>query len=117
MKFKLGQTVEVIKNTSDSCNKVGDIGKIVKVDNDSVPYRVLVEGRYNYGVDCFHRETDLRKTTKKAKSTIVVLKLNDDYTATVNSKKKTVEVGCQTFTFKKIQELAKLCKVPVRRKK
>lgn len=34
------------------------------------------------------------------------LKLNSEYTAVINKVDKTVTVGCQTFTFDKIQELA-----------
>ena len=40
----------------------------------------------------------------------VEVKLNDSYTAKINAQDKTVTVGCQTFTFDKVLELAEKIK-------
>jgi anti-sigma28 factor (negative regulator of flagellin synthesis) len=40
----------------------------------------------------------------------VSVKLNSEYTAKVDQSKKTVQVGCQTFEFEKIEELYKAIK-------
>jgi hypothetical protein len=42
--FKVGDTVKIICNTNQSCNRVGDIGVVSKVDTDGT-FKVDVEGR------------------------------------------------------------------------
>jgi len=38
------------------------------------------------------------------------IQLNDNYNAIIDEKSKTIEVGCQTFTFDKVKELYNLIK-------
>jgi hypothetical protein len=56
-KFKLGDQVKLIANTSGSDNEAGDVGIITEVDESVPDYRVQVEG----GPDCanWSKEEDL----------------------------------------------------------
>jgi hypothetical protein len=66
-KFKLNDEVVIVENTGDSCNRTGDIGKVVEVEPEDYPgdltYRVYVPSRGTSGN--WHAEQDLELTTDK----------------------------------------------------
>jgi hypothetical protein len=66
-KFKLGDEVVIVENTGDSCNRTGDVGRVVEVEPDDYPgdltYRVYVPGRGTSGN--WHAEKDLELTADK----------------------------------------------------
>ena len=53
-------------------------------------------------------DLDTIKEILNYKNPISTLQLNSEYTAEINKDTKTVKVGCQTFTFDKVNELAKI---------
>lgn len=62
-------------------------------------------------VKVFHLPQDWDKAVEHAKKMIKLeanLQLNNNYEAKINFRDKTVAVGCQRFTFDKINELAEL---------
>lgn len=66
------------------------LGSVVKVFNLPIDWDAAVE----------HARTAIDSRTK--------LQLNDAYEAEINFGNETVKVGCQTFSFDKINELTKL---------
>jgi len=62
-------------------------------------------------VEVFHLPQDWDKAVEHARTAIdniAKLQLNDAYEAEINFGNETVKVGCQTFSFDKINELTKL---------
>ena len=62
---------------------------------------------------CFCLETNWKDAIEHVKEWVIINKmdifdLNDKYKAEIDYNTKTVKVGCQTFSFQKIQELTKL---------
>ena len=61
-----------------------------------------------YGSDGECEKIDLEELIELLTAGRRKFKLNEEYTATLDYAKETVSVGCQTFKFENIKELAKL---------
>lgn len=57
MKFKVGDKVKIVKNTSASVNKVGDVGIVTEING--VHPKVTVAGRENSGNMHYSRDLEL----------------------------------------------------------
>lgn len=78
--FKVGDKVKIVKNSSGSANKVGEIGVITCADESSCFVEVAM-GR----VDCYHVHSDLELVTEPKFYEEVVTKkviLNRNYVTT-----------------------------------
>jgi hypothetical protein len=84
--------------TPQMTRAIGKFGKVTHIQGAS-GINVTVEGCDNYGYPYW-------VLSKKEIDTVfpVDVKLNDSYTATISE--SGVKVGCQTFTFKKVADLA-----------
>lgn len=106
--------------------KVGDIVKVIKKDpvnghngwaSDMDKYVKKTHYVTTALSDCCKLNNkwwftnDILTHSKKKPTGYRYMELNNSYVAEIDPEEQLVRVGCQTFTFKKIHELAKLCKL------
>jgi hypothetical protein len=87
--FKVGDIVEVVKNESSSCNKVGDVGTITSVATSSCS--VKVEGRSggngHYFTDLKHTSKSLtRSSSFKAGDTVIIIANTNQHDFSIGAK-------------------------------
>ncbi len=99
-KFNVGDIVKVVKKV-EPCYWAHEMEKMIGKN-----YKVSdVDNHGDIKIDTWWFNPKCLKLVKKTYET-TQFKLNSKYTAVIHLKKKTVKVGCQTFTFAKIKELA-----------
>lgn len=82
-KFKVGDRVRLVGNTSESYNDVGDVGIIVEIERDQ--FRVEVSGRHNYANWSPVEDLEPIPTTR--------FKLGETYTARKGGEYKCINVN------------------------
>lgn len=102
-KFNIGDLAKVVKKDPEDFCWISSMDKMI---GKTYEVASVTPRRTRLGGFWF-KNTEL-KLVKASNSKRV--RLNSEYTVTVLPFRKVVKVGCQTFTFKKIQQLAKLCK-------
>jgi len=91
-KFKKGDKVRVTNSTGSKL-KIGDKGIITEVDNDSVPYRVTVEGKENSGNWC--REEDIELEDKMDEYEKQLREMVDLLRTTIEKMENIIGDNCQ----------------------